>query len=112
MAIKSQKQKHCIRKGNYKQKTHPTKSDTEDSSDDDRPKPKKRSKQLGKSDSESDSESANDHRWSKKWSKSLNKDSRCFYCTMRGHTISECRIKKKADEYKKEREANSRANFV
>ena len=31
---------------------------------------------------------------------------------MRGHTISECRIKKKADEYKKEREADSRANFV
>ena len=31
---------------------------------------------------------------------------------MRGHTISECQIKKKADEYKKEREANSRVNFV
>ena len=31
---------------------------------------------------------------------------------MRGHTISEYWIKKKADEYKKEREADSRANFV
>ena len=44
MATKSQKQKHRIKKGNYKWKTHPTKSDTEDSSDNDRPKSKKQSK--------------------------------------------------------------------
>ena len=31
---------------------------------------------------------------------------------MRGHTISEYQIKKKVDEYKKEREADSRVNFV
>ena len=75
MATKSQKQKHRIRKGNYKWKTHSTKSDTEDSSDNNQPKSKKWSK--WKSDSESDSESDDRHQL-KKQSKSLNKDLRCF----------------------------------